>query len=267
MFALLSPAKKLDETSELPTAYQQAQCTQPQYLGDSAQLIDILLQSSLSQIKKLMGLSAALAELNYQRFQSWQLDHQHDSARPAILMFDGDVYAGLQAQDFGKSDIAFAQQHLGILSGLYGLLRPLDRMQAYRLEMGTPLANTRGTDLYAFWRQTITDAVNQQLHQQKSKLLLNLASQEYFQVLQRDAIDADIVSPVFKDAKNGQYKIISFYAKKARGLMARYIIQQRIKRVEDLQGFDLNGYWFNAEESDAKTLMFYRDEPQSTARK
>ncbi len=262
MFMLLSPAKKLDQTSDLPIAYQQTQLTIPAYLSNSTNLISILKSSSVASIKKLMSLSQALAELNHQRYCDWQLDHQHDAARPALLMFAGDVYSGLQARDFTKPEIAFAQQSLGILSGLYGLLQPLDCIQAHRLEMGTHLKNARGSNLYDFWREPITQAVNQKLKQQKTALLLNLASQEYFQVLQREAIQGDIITPIFKDAKNGQYKIISFYAKKARGLMARYIIQHHIQHVEDLKGFNSNGYWFNAQESDDKTLVFYRDEQQ-----
>ena len=263
MFALLSPAKKLDESTTLPTSYQSIQQTLPSHLTDSATLIQILKNETVSSMKKLMGLSQSLAELNLGRYKDWQLDHQLPQARPAMLMFAGDVYSGLQAQDFTTEDIHFAQRHLGILSGLYGLLKPLDRIQAHRLEMGTALANPRGNSLYEYWRQTITQAVNHCLSQQGSDVLLNLASQEYFQVLDPKAINADIITPVFKDAKNGQYKIISFYAKKARGLMARYLITHRIQCVTDLQGFNVNGYWFNAKASDDKTLVFYRDEQKS----
>jgi hypothetical protein len=260
MFVILSPAKKLNETAHLPSPYQQVQQTLPSHLIDSAALINLLKNETVTRLKKMMDLSQALAELNLARYRDWQLDHQNTQASPAILMFAGDVYTGLQAQDFTVPDIQFAQQHLGILSGLYGLLKPLDRIQPYRLEMGTALPNERGNTLYDFWRKTITQAVNEYLNQQGCNVLLNLASQEYFQVLNDSCITAEIISPVFKDAKNGQYKIISFYAKKARGLMARYIIQHRIQRIEDLQGFNANGYWFNAQASDSKTLVFYRDE-------
>lgn len=260
MLALLSPAKKLDESAHVPVAYQSIAPSLSDHLTDSALLIDALQKHTVSSLKKLMHLSQALAELNLTRYQDWQLDHHQAPAKPAMLMFAGDVYSGLQAKDFSTQDIHFAQQHLGILSGLYGLLKPLDRIQAHRLEMGTPLANVRGHSLYDFWRENITQAVNARLSKLGSSVLLNLASQEYFQVLHQPAVKADIITPVFKDAKNGQHKIISFYAKKARGLMARYIIQQRIQRIEDLQSFNLQGYWFNSSASDDKTLMFYRDE-------
>lgn len=264
MFTLLSPAKKLNENAKKPQAYLDTELTTPNHLDASCELMEVLRSYSVMAVKKLMGLSQNLAELNQQRFQDWQANHEVARFDPAILLFNGDVYNGLQAASFSSSDIVFAQQHIGILSGLYGLLRPLDRIQPYRLEMGTSLQTARGTDLYSFWRDELTQAINLHLikldkNSQQPSLLLNLASQEYFQVLNRQSINARIITPVFKDLSKGSYKIISFYAKKARGLMARYIVQNRINQAIDLESFNLEGYWFNREASDQSNLVFYRD--------
>ena len=257
MLILISPAKTLDYESPLATQ----EFTEPDFLHRSEKLIKQLQKLSPSDIRELMGVSENIAELNNQRFMNWHRPFDLDNARQAVLAFKGDVYTGLAAENFKKSDFNFAQKHLRILSGLYGLLRPLDLMQPYRLEMGKKFANSEGANLYEFWGEEITDAINQQLQVSKSKVLVNLASNEYYKVVKPKLIDAEIVTPAFKDLKNGNYKIISFYAKKARGLMAAYIIQNRIKSVEDLKGFDCEGYYYSPESSNAKQMVFLRDAP------
>ena len=207
-----------------------------------------------------MSISDKLAGLNAARFEAWQTPFTPENAKQAVLAFKGDVYTGLDAKTLSAEDFVFAQSHLRILSGLYGLLRPLDLMQAYRLEMGTRFANTRGKDLYAFWGNQITKKLNQEMQQQTDNVLVNLASNEYFKAVKPAAFDGEVFTPVFKDLKNGQYKIISFYAKKARGLMVRYIIDNKITRVEDLKGFDYEGYAFNADMSQGNEWVFTRDE-------
>jgi cytoplasmic iron level regulating protein YaaA (DUF328/UPF0246 family) len=210
------------------------------------------------QLAELMHISDKLAGLNAARFAQWQLPFTEQNAKAALFTFNGDVYQGLDALSLSDDDIAFAQQHLRILSGLYGVLRPLDLMQPYRLEMGTKLANPQGKDLYAFWQDTITTLLNQQLSALNSELVVNLASQEYFKAVKPKLLNGRVITPVFKDFKNGQYKIISFFAKKARGLMARYIIQHRLSRAEQLTGFNLAGYQFSREHSSANELVFLR---------
>ena len=202
-----------------------------------------------------MSLSDKLGALNYQRFQEWQTPFTADNARPAVLAFKGDVYQGLDAENMSDEDLNWAQDHLRILSGLYGLLRPLDLMQAYRLEMGTKFANDRGADLYQFWGDLITTELNKM----KTPVLVNLASNEYFKSVQKKALKAQIITPVFMDKKNDKYKIVSFYAKKARGLMSRYIIKNRITDVEQIKNFDTDGYSFNSAMSEADKWVFVRD--------
>jgi len=206
-----------------------------------------------------MSISDKLGQLNAERFQTWHTPFTPDNARQAVLAFKGDVYTGLDAESFSSGDFSFAQKHLRILSGLYGLLKPLDLMQPYRLEMGTRFENTRGKDLYAFWGSKITEALNQLLASD-DKVLVNLASNEYFKSVQKKHLDARLVTPQFKDWKNGQYKMISFYAKKARGLMCRYAIQNRITQADDLKGFNLDGYYFSEDQSDNNNWVFLRDE-------
>ena len=229
-------------------------------MDHSAELIDQLKEQSPEDISALMKLSAKLSELNVQRFHDWCLPFKPDNAKAAILAFKGDVYTGLNAETFSDDDFTYGQSHLAILSGLYGLLRPLDLIQAYRLEMGTKFANSRGANLYTFWGSIITDEINKRLAATDSQILVNLASNEYFKAVKSKQLNAELITPVFKDQKNGQYKIISFYAKKARGLMAAYIIQNKIQTVEELCQFDVAGYQFVAAESDAKTLTFKRSE-------
>ena len=208
-----------------------------------------------------MKISPKLGELNHHRFMNWARPFTPDNAKAAVLAFRGDVYTGLNADSFSDDDFTFAQQHLRILSGLYGLLRPLDLIQPYRLEMGTRFENKDGKNLYEFWDTKITQALNTQLTEIDSQVLVNLASNEYFSAVKLKILKADIITPVFKDFKNDKYKIISFYAKKARGLMAAYIIQQRITDVEQLKAFDSEGYYFSSEQSTAREWIFLRDAP------
>ena len=257
MLMVISPAKTLDYTSTPVTR----RFTQPEHLDQAQLLINQLRKLTPAQIAELMSLSDPLAGLNAARYTSWQQPFSAENARQALLAFKGDVYTGLHAEDFSDADFDFAQQHLRMLSGLYGVLRPLDLMQPYRLEMGTKLANARGKDLYALWGERITGWLNQALAEQGDSVLLNLASNEYFSAVKRKALQARIIDTEFRDLKNGQYKIISFYAKKARGLMARYVIKNRIRDPQALQQFDLQGYRYCAEQSGVDKLVFLRDHP------
>ncbi|MEC9387755.1 MAG: peroxide stress protein YaaA [Pseudomonadota bacterium] len=255
MLMIISPAKTLDYESPLATETH----TQPDFLDDACELIDQLKELEPHQVSNLMSISDKLGQLNAERFQTWHTPFTPDNARQAVLAFKGDVYTGLDAESFSNEDFSFAQKHLRILSGLYGLLKPLDLMQPYRLEMGTRFENTRGKDLYAFWGSKITEALNQLLASD-DMVLVNLASNEYFKSVQKKHLDARLVTPQFKDWKNGQYKMISFYAKKARGLMCRYAIQNRITQADDLKGFNLDGYYFSEDQSDNNNWVFLRDE-------
>jgi len=253
---VISPAKTLDFESA-PTTKKQ---TEPALLEESQLLIDQLKTLAPQDISKLMGISDKLGTLNFDRFQQWQQPFTQDNAKQSILAFKGDVYTGLNAEGFNADELNFAQKHLRILSGLYGLLRPLDLMRAYRLEMGTRFTNSKGKDLYEFWGEKITAALNQQLKKNKSDTLVNLASNEYFKSVKKDLLNADIVTPIFKDQKNGQYKIISFYAKKARGLMAAYAIHKKITDAKKLKRFNKEGYRYSAELSQGNDWVFIRDE-------
>jgi len=258
MIFVLSPAKALDyETPPTVATY-----TQPDHLDASAELIEVLRALSPQEVAKLMGLSDTLAALNVARYQAWSRPFSPDNAKQAVLAFNGDVYEGLDARSLSAADLDWAQAHLRILSGLYGVLRPLDLMQAYRLEMGTKLHTPAGRTLYAWWGDRITEALNEVIAEREqggeTPVLVNLASDEYFKSVKPARLKARIVTPVFQDWKNGQYKIISFYAKRARGLMARHAIVNRVTDVEGLKGFDAEGYAFVPEASDADTLMFRR---------
>lgn len=255
MLLLISPAKTLDFENPAHTK----KFSQADFLDRSQVLIEQLQTLNPEDISGLMKISPKLGELNHQRFMNWQLPFGPDNAKAAVLAFRGDVYTGLDADSFSASDFTFAQQHLRILSGLYGLLRPLDLIQPYRLEMGTKFENKAGKNLYQFWDAAITEAVNHQLAEIKSQVLVNLASNEYFSAIKPKALAADIITPTFKDFKNGKYKIISFYAKKARGLMASYVIKNRIKNVDDLKQFNSDGYYFCPEQSTAREWVFLRD--------
>ena len=255
MLMVISPAKTLDYQTPPATA----RFTLPQYLDHSQELIEQLRELSPQQIGELMHLSDKLSGLNAARFGSWTPAFTPENAKQALLAFKGDVYTGLNAVDFSEADFDYAQTHLRMLSGLYGLLRPLDLMMPYRLEMGTKLANARGKDLYAFWGTRISEWLNEALAEQGDDLLLNLASNEYFSAVKRTALNARIINADFKDLKNGQYKIISFYAKKARGLMSRFVIQEGINDPAQLKQFDVQGYRYSAEQSKPDNLVFLRD--------
>lgn len=252
MLIVISPAKTLD----FETAPSTQSCSQPRFLSQSQQLIDELKDLSTADIASLMKLSDKLAALNMARFQIWQKPFNLDNAKQALLAFRGDVYTGLDADTLDEAGLEFAQQHLRILSGLYGVLRPLDLMQPYRLEMGTKFANKKGKDLYQFWGSQLRESIESEL---QDGVLINLASNEYFKALEAKKLKARIITPVFKDWKNGQYKIISFYAKKARGLMSRYIIDHKINLPENIKDFDSDGYRFSPEMSDTDEWVFLRD--------
>lgn len=257
MLMVISPAKTLDfDTPPVTKRF-----TQPQFLDHSQELIVQLRQLSPQQIAELMDLSDKLSGLNAARFGSWTPAFTPENAKQALLAFKGDVYTGLQAENFTDADFNYAQDHLRMLSGLYGLLRPLDLMQPYRLEMGTKLANARGKDLYAFWGTQISEWLNQALADQGDDLLLNLASNEYFSAVKRTALKGRIINTEFRDLKNDQYKIISFYAKKARGLMSRFVIKEQINRPEDLKQFNSQGYRYSTSHSTPDNLVFLRDTP------
>ncbi|AQP35447.1 peroxide stress protein YaaA [Vibrio anguillarum] len=256
MLIVVSPAKTLDYESPLVTS----KYTQPELIDHSAQLIDVCRQLTPADISALMKVSDKIAGLNVARFAQWSPTFTLDNARPAILAFKGDVYTGFEAETLSDAGFEHAQQHLRMLSGLYGVLKPLDLMQPYRLEMGTRLGNPRGTNLYQFWGDIITDKLNQALKEQGDDVLINLASNEYFKAVNPKKLKGSIITPVFKDCKKGQYKVISFYAKKARGMMARYIIDKQISSVEQLAQFDSAGYYFVEQESSATELVFKREE-------
>lgn len=256
MLALISPAKNLDYVSPLATS----RYSTPEFLDDAEKLINQLKPLSAKKIGNLMNLSDRLSTLNSERYQAWRRPFTPENARPAILAFNGDVYAGLDAKSLGDEDFSYAQKNLRILSGLYGLLKPLDLMQPYRLEMGTLFANRRGKNLYAFWGNKITEKINQVLSEQNSRILVNLASTEYFKSVHPKIVQGKIITPQFRDEKNGQYKIISFFAKKARGMMAAYLIKNRIRSLADLKGFQTSGYYYSDKDSSDTKPVFLRDE-------
>jgi cytoplasmic iron level regulating protein YaaA (DUF328/UPF0246 family) len=232
----------------------------PEFVPESAKLISDLKKLSPQEVADLMGLSDQLATLNVGRYRDWSKKFTEENSKAAIYAFNGDVYDGFDVKTLNAKAVDFAQDHIRILSGLYGALRPLDLMQAYRLEMGTSLKNVRGKDLYAFWGERVTDSLKKVLEKQKKPVLLNLASEEYFKVVQAKNLGCPVISPVFQDGKDGKYKIISFYAKRARGLMARYVVENRITDVEGLKGFNLDGYRYAASESKPEKPLFRRPE-------
>lgn len=255
MLAIISPAKTLDFENAAPKKLPNFQ---PHFLKQSQQLIDICRELTPVEIASLMSISDKLAGLNAARFAQWQHTHNEQNAKAAVYAFKGDVYTGLDIESLGDDDVLFAQQYLRILSGLYGLLTPLDLIQPYRLEMGTKLANPKGKDLYAFWQGVITPVLQQAIDEQNG-VLINLASDEYYKSVQEQKLKAQIIKPIFLDNKNGHYKVISFYAKKARGLMCRYLIQNRVSEVEQLKAFDFGGYWFDSASSTNTEFVFKRD--------
>jgi hypothetical protein len=254
MLIVVSPAKTLDYDTPPKTS----KFTLPDYLDESQLLIDRLRQLSSLDIAELMKVSTKIAELNFDRYESWQKKFTQDNAKQAVLAFKGDVYTGLDAESFTARDLDYAQQHLRILSGLYGLLRPLDLMQPYRLEMGTRLSTDRGRNLYEFWGGEITEGLNQQLKKIKSRYLINLASNEYFKSVKTGHLQGEIITPAFREYKNGDYKMIGFFAKKARGMLSRYIIRNRLTDVEDIKAFDEDGYSFNNRLSNNNDWVFTR---------
>ena len=260
MIIVISPAKALDY--ETPPSIPDF--TQPAFLDHAAELIGILRQRSPAQVAALMSLSDPLASLNVARYEQWSRPFTPDNAKQAVLAFNGDVYEGLDAPSLQPDGLAWAQDHLRILSGLYGVLRPLDLMQAYRLEMGTRLDNAHGKNLYAFWGERITDELNRLLAAEadagREPILFNLASEEYFKAVKPAQLKGQLVSAAFEEWKGGRYKIISFYAKRARGLMSRYVIQNRIDDIEGLKDFAAEGYAFAADASEPDRLVFRRRE-------
>ncbi len=259
MLTVISPAKTLDFDTP-PTTRK---TTQPLFLKRASELVADAREMSPDDIRGLMGVSENIAELNHARFMNWSVPFSLDNAKQSVLAFKGDVYTGLEAETLSAAQLAFAQKHLGILSGLYGLLRPLDLMQPYRLEMGLKFANRGGKNLYDFWGDDISQAVNKQLKKSGSSVLVNLASNEYFKSVKANQLEGEIITPVFKDLKNGKYKIISFYAKKARGQMARFIIEKGLNEPEGMKKFRTDGYRFNKAESTARDWVFTRDEAPS----
>jgi cytoplasmic iron level regulating protein YaaA (DUF328/UPF0246 family) len=256
MLIVLSPAKSLDYKTPVKVKAP----TLPEFVSESAKLIADLKKLAPQEVADLMGLSDQLAVLNVGRYRDWSKKFTDQNSKPAIYAFDGDVYDGFDVKSLNTKAVDFAQEHIRILSGLYGALRPLDLMQPYRLEMGTTFKNARGKDLYAFWGERVTDSLKQILEKQKKPLLLNLASEEYFKVLQPKKLDCPVIAPVFQDEKDGKYKIISFYAKRARGLMARYIVENRITDPADLKGFNSDGYKYDAAQSKLEKPVFRRSQ-------
>ena len=250
MLAILSPAKTLDYQTPLTTR----KSSQADFNRESSELMSTLRKFAPADIASLMKISDKLAELNHRRYAEWRSQADEDNARPALF----DVYQGLDASSMTARDINFAQKHLRVLSGLHGLLRPLDLIQPYRLEMGTRLVTKRGGNLYEFWGTKVTDSINQALAQQSSKVLINLASNEYYQVIQPERVEGRILNINFKELRDGKYRFVSFSAKKARGLMARYMIDQRITQVSKLQQFDVENYAFNETLSNADNWIFTR---------
>lgn len=254
MIAVVSPAKNLDFKSTYDV-----QTTKPRLLDCTSELIDVMRTKSVDDVKDLMSISRQLAGLNVHRYKEFQLEHDRENSQPAVYAFNGDVYQGLQASTFDQEKLDFAQSHLRILSGLYGLLRPLDLMQPYRLEMGTKLAFDDYRTLYQYWDHTILDLLIQDLEEQGDDIIVNLASVEYFKSVDKKKMPCRVIDVEFKDLKNDKYKIVSFYAKKARGLMSRYMIENAITDPEDLKGFDYKGYYYDERDSTENKLAFKRD--------
>ena len=257
MLFLLSPAKTLDYTTAVPEALRAA-ATRPLFTDRAAELIDLLKPQSAAALSQLMDLSAELAALNAARYAAWSRRHTERNSRPAAWAFDGDVYDGLAAKTLAADDLAWAQAHVVILSGLYGALRPLDKLQPYRLEMGTALANPQGRNLYAFWGDTVAEHLNARARSDVSPVIVNLASQEYFRVAERKALKPRVIDCVFEDWQGAGYKVVSFFAKRARGAMARFAIQHRLATPAGLEAFDTNGYRFAAAASSPQRLVFRR---------
>lgn len=261
MLTVISPAKTLDFAT-LPTTRK---ASQPRFLARAAELVDDARALCPDDIRVLMGVSDGIAELNHRRFRDWSPPFTLNNAKQALLAFKGDVYVGLQAESLSATQRNFAQRHLRILSGLYGLLRPLDLIQPYRLEMGLPFVNRSGRNLYEFWGNSITAALNTELRKSGSNVLVNLASHEYFRAVQTGALDAQVITPVFMERKGDQYKVISFFAKRARGQMARFIIDHGLNEPDGLKKFEEVGYRYSETRSSSHELVFTRDQPPALA--
>ncbi len=257
MLIVLSPAKSLDFESPVP----EVMATQPQFVPQAKVLVDSLKTLKPNELAQLMSISDTLATLNTMRFAQWKPHFNEHNSRPALFAFNGDVYEGLNAKTLKPQDYQFAQHHLRILSGLYGLLRPLDFMQPYRLEMGTKLKNPAGTTLYAYWKALITLSLNETLAEQSEPLLINLASEEYFKSVDVSQLNAPVVQVMFQECEGDYCRVIALFAKKARGLMARFIIENKISKRKDLQSFEGMDYRFDSKASDDKTLVFRRPKP------
>ena len=256
MLTVLSPAKKLSKECFVKTDRYQS----PQFLKESKGLVKDLKKMTPLDLMSLMGISENLAELNWKRLQQWNETFEPENSREAIFSFMGDTYSGLNAASLSAEDLGFAQDNIRILSGLYGVLRPLDLMKPYRLEMGTKFANARGKNLYDYWEDSLSNHIKKELIGHKENVVLNCASLEYFKVIDRPSLDTNVITPQFKDMKNGQYKMISFFAKKARGMMARFIIQNRIEHLDDILTFDLGGYSYNKSLSTPNQPVFTRSQ-------
>ena len=263
MYFVLSPAKSLNEKDSVPVNLGNYY-SQPELIEHSQALMKNLKAKEPIDLQELMSISDDLAQLNAKRNQDWAWSTNKpftdDNAKPAGYLFDGDVYTGLDMYHMDKDTAIYVNEHLGILSGLYGVLKPLDLIQPYRLEMGTKLQNERGDNLYEFWGEAVTDTINARMADSEDKVLVNLASNEYFKSVKKKALDAQIITPRFEDEKNGVYKVISFYAKKARGLMVKYAADNKLHHAEQLKQFDLAGYYYVDELSDNKTWVFRRDQ-------
>jgi uncharacterized protein len=257
MLFLISPAKALDYQTRVPATVLR-HASEPLFADRAAELITLMRKKSPAQVAALMELSPALAELNVARYAAWQAGHGVHNSKPAVLAFDGDVYGGLDAKTLKLADLRWAQEHVLILSGLYGALRPLDRLQPYRLEMGTALANPQGRDLYAYWGDTVAEYLNARQADEAKAVVVNLASIEYGRVALRQALRAQVIDCVFEDERDGAYKIISFFAKRARGLMARWVVQERVRSPKKLRDFAQEGYAFAAGVSTSQRLVFRR---------
>jgi len=254
MLAIISPAKNLNEKKQEITS----EFSIPDHLKESHELIEVLRGMTSDEIARLMAVNPKIANLNVERFAKWHLPFTNKNSKQAVLTFNGEVYNGLKASEFSEDDLLYAQDHLRILSGLYGVLKPLDLIQPYRLEMGRKLKTKEAKNLYEFWGDKINIAINQQLQKQNKRVLINLASNEYFKSVKPQAIDGKIITPVFKELKGEEYKVIVVYAKKARGLMVRYILENRIEDPEQLKMFDSDGYFFSEELSSETEWVFTR---------
>ncbi len=254
MLIVVSPAKSLYD--HCPVQFEPF--SQVDFLPEAEKVVSVLKKKKPAQLAGLMGISPKLAELNYQRFQAWSPPFTPENSWQAVLMFNGDVYQGLKAETFTASEFETAQQQLRILSGVYGLLKPLDLIQPYRLEMGTNVSVARKKNLYEFWKTRITAKLNQEFSETGKKVLVNLTSNEYFGAIDTKKLKARIITPAFKEHKNGQYQMVSFFAKRARGLMSRFIVQNQISNPEEMKAFDIEGYYFNNELSNGDSWVFTR---------